>query len=278
MASIYLTGDDSLNLADKIRELSVYAEPESISEALSIPLDIVKGVLSGEINEEALAQYDPAAAVRMIEKQIITRGRIISVVQYAPLAAEFALYISQHNSVAAIDLELYSTLPLFFGLNISNIPQYSNVLWDEHLDNKPFQENIYIYSLPPGQRDIRPLAKILDTYPTTVINTPIDSIEVAQKLSDMIYLPVYQNQAGVYKIHQILRQNKLLEEKIQIVWITNQDNPQYLSILRQFSNIQVAGYIPDLAQDIKPQKYKRNISKILEPLYPGQRQPKRFIF
>lgn len=92
----------------------------------------------------------------------------------------------------------------------------------------------------------------------------------------MIYLPVYQNQAGVYKIHQILRQNKLLEEKIQIVWITNQDNPQYLSILRQFSNIQVAGYIPDLAQDIKPQKYKRNISKILEPLYPGQRQPKRF--
>lgn len=160
MASIYLTGDDSLNLADKIRELSVYAEPESISEALSIPLDIVKGVLSGEINEEALAQYDPAAAVRMIEKQIITRGRIISVVQYTPLAAEFALYISQHNSVAAIDLELYSTLPLFFGLNISNIPQYSNVLWDEHLDNKPFQENIYIYSLPPGQRDIRPLAKI----------------------------------------------------------------------------------------------------------------------
>lgn len=62
-----------MNLADKIRELSVYAEPESISEALSIPLDIVKGVLSGEINEEALAQYDPAAAVRMIEKQIITR-------------------------------------------------------------------------------------------------------------------------------------------------------------------------------------------------------------
>lgn len=34
-----------MNLADKIRDLSTYAEPESISEALSIPLNIVTGVL-----------------------------------------------------------------------------------------------------------------------------------------------------------------------------------------------------------------------------------------
>ncbi len=64
-----------MNLADKIRELSVYAEPESISEALSIPLDIVKGVLSGEINEEALAQYDPALELE-IEWQELTQKLI----------------------------------------------------------------------------------------------------------------------------------------------------------------------------------------------------------
>lgn len=273
MGGIFATRSDTLNLADKIRDLSTYAEPESISEALSIPLNIVTGVLNGEISEEVLAQYDPSMAIKMVEKQVITRGRVIAVAQYAPLVAEFALHVSQHNSVAAIDLEPYSTLPLYFGMNIGNIPQWTNPLWDEHLDNKPYKENIYIYSLPPGQRNIKPIARILDTYPTTVINVPIELLFVAQKLADIIYLPVPQNLAGVFKIKQILSQDKL--EKGQIVWITNQDNNQHISILRQFSNIQVAGCVPDLSVEIDPQKYKRNISKILEPLYPAQR-PKRF--
>lgn len=56
MGGIFATRSDTLNLADKIRDLSTYAEPESISEALSIPLNIVTGVLNGEISEEVLAQ------------------------------------------------------------------------------------------------------------------------------------------------------------------------------------------------------------------------------
>ena len=69
MGGIFATRSDTLNLADKIRDLSTYAEPESISEALSIPLNIVTGVLNGEISEEVLAQYDPSMAIKMVENK-----------------------------------------------------------------------------------------------------------------------------------------------------------------------------------------------------------------
>lgn len=265
-----------MNLAEKIRELSQYVEKEAIAAALGESVDVVEGVLNGTIDEEKFANYDPSAAVQLVEKKVITRGRVISVLQNSALTAEMAMAISNHNSVAVIDIEEYPVTPLYFGISIGDMPQYTNIIWDGLIDKKAYQGNLYLYSLAPGQKDYSVLMPIFESFTTTVINVPYSLVDIAQKLSDVIYMPVAQNMAGVLRVKQVLSQYAI-GEKLQIVWVTEQNSDmQYMSILRQFANVQVAGSIPELNLNISPQKYQKYISKILEPLYPEQRKTKRF--
>lgn len=260
-----------MNLADKIRDLSQHVEPKDIAETLSIPLDLVESVLNGTVDEEELAKYDPSMAIKVIERQVVNRGRVISVLQNPALAAEIALYVSNHNSVAAIDLQQFPVLPLYFGMNIEDIPQYTNVLWDEYSDKKPYKDNMYIYFMPPRGRKLSLISSVLNSFPTVVVNTPLELLDMACGLSDVVYLPVMQNLAGVHFVRQLLTQYKNMEEKIQIIWVTNQ-NIQYASILRQFTTAKIAGHIPDLQIDINSGKYQKLIAKILQPLYPEKRK------
>lgn len=260
-----------LNLADKIRDLSQYVESKDIADTLSIPLDLVESVLNGTINEEELAKYDPSMAIKVIEKQVVKRGRVISVLQNPALAAEITSYISSYNPVAAIDLERFSVLPLYFGMNIDDIPQCTNVLWGEYSDKKPYKDDIYIYFMPPRERKLSLISSVLDSFPTVVMNTPLELLDMACGLSDVVYLPIRQNLAGIHFTRQLLTQYKNMEEKIQIIWVTNQ-NIQYASILRQFTTAKIAGHVPDLQIDINPGKQQKLISKILHPLYPERRK------
>lgn len=79
MASIYLTGDDGLNLADKIRELSVYAEPESISDNKFIEALITdtnpEDYCTGEVLYRVSTRQTTASEVISVNSSVIDSSR-----------------------------------------------------------------------------------------------------------------------------------------------------------------------------------------------------------
>lgn len=257
-----------LNLADKIRSLSHHVEVDDIAETLSIPLDLVNSVLEGTVNENDLAGYDPLMAIKVVEKQIVNRGRVISILQNPALAAEITMYVSGHNPVAAIDLEKFSVLPLYFGMSIDEIPQYTNVLWEEFSDKKPYRD-MCIYFMPPRERKLSLISGVLNSFPTVIINTPLELLDMVCGLSDIVYLPIADNLAGVYFARLLLTQYKKYEEKTQFIWMGQ--NTRYNSVLKEFTRAKVAGHITEL-HGINPGKYQKQVSKILQPLYPEKRR------
>lgn len=243
-------------------------EEEEISVALSIPIELVKGVLDGSIDEEKLKEFNPTKPVTVIERQVITRGQVIGVLQNSPLAAEIAMFISIKQATAVIDLEQYPVLPLYCGMSVEQIPQFTNLLWDIQMDKKEYKSNLFVYSLP--ERDLTRISDVVKNFPTVVINCPVELWEEIYPIADVLYVPVLQNIAGIHKVLQMIAKTPQYEEKTQIVWIKTDslNESQCLSIIRRFSNIHVAGQIPDLGLEIKPQKHQRYIAKILEPLFP----------
>lgn len=247
-------------------------EEEEISKALSIPIDLIKGVLNGSVDEETLKEFNPLRPITVVERQVITRGQVIGVLQNSPLTAELAMFISTKFATAVIDLEQYPVLPLYCGMSIEDVPQHTNLLWDACMDKKEYMPNLFVYSMP--ERDLTRISDVLKKFPTVVLNCPIELWEELYPITDVFYVPVPQNIAGIHKIRQILAKTPQYEEKLQIVWIKSEalNEAQCLSIIRRFSNIQIAGQIPELSLEIKPQKYQRYITKILEPLFPETRK------
>lgn len=247
-------------------------EEAEISAALSIPIELVKAVLDGSIDEEKLKEFNPSKPVTVIERQVITRGQVIGVLQNSPLAAEIAMFVSTKHATAVIDLEQYPVLPLYCGMSIEQIPQFTNLFWDIQINKKEYKSNLFVYSLP--DRDLARIGDLIKNFPTVVINCPFELWEGIYPIADVLYVPVPQNIAGIYKVRQMLSKTPQYEEKAQIVWIKTEslNESQCLSIIRRFSNIQVAGQIPELGLEIRPQKYQRYITKILEPLFPETRK------
>lgn len=69
------------NLAERIRGMAEYFDAEQIARATGIPLAVVKGVLTGEVPDEALEEYDPARPpdVRVVERRRYVRSRLVGV-------------------------------------------------------------------------------------------------------------------------------------------------------------------------------------------------------
>lgn len=66
-------------VAERIREMSRYFDEEHIARALRIPVEVVRGVLSGEVPDEALEGFDPRRPpdVRFVEKERFVRARLV---------------------------------------------------------------------------------------------------------------------------------------------------------------------------------------------------------
>lgn len=269
-------GGTGINIADKIRRLAEMVDRSVIAQSLSIPQEVVDGVLDGTIAEDKLIDFDPSQQIAIIETQIITRGRVLAVLQDPQLAAEMAIYISQQQMAAVVDLEPYSVLPLYLGAEIKNIPQVVNILWDEYVDKKEFKKNLFVYTIPNIENLPQLQSNILANYPTVIINFPSELWVNIAPLADMIYLPVPQNNAGLYKLYQITMRNKIYEKKMQAVWISESpaNNTKYISGVRVFSNIYIAGNINESGLSISPGRNQKNIAKILEVLFPEVKRNK----
>ena len=126
-------------LADRIRKMAESVEPEFIASSLRIPLDVVKGILSGEIPDEALNNYDPGRPpeLRVVEKKRYVRNKVIGV--YGPggtgattIAGILSYQIArQGKRVFAVDLNEFSALAPFLGIDCwaENAVKYPNLLW-----------------------------------------------------------------------------------------------------------------------------------------------------
>lgn len=81
-----------MDLAAKIRELSIIAEEDAIAEALNVPLELVSGLLMSEIQPEALNNYNP------LQNEIIVVERIKDSQVIAQLC--FLLSIKENNPIS----------------------------------------------------------------------------------------------------------------------------------------------------------------------------------
>lgn len=128
------------DLARRIREMAKIVDEEHIAKALNIPLGVVKGVLSGEMPDEILKDYDPARPpdVRVVERKKFVRSKIIGVVSTGgsgatTLAASLSIFSakSTKDPVAVVDLNEFSGLGYTLGLDVAEEKAafYPNVSW-----------------------------------------------------------------------------------------------------------------------------------------------------
>lgn len=129
-------------LAQRIREMAEIFDEEYIARALTIPLDVVKGVLSGEMPDEVLEDYDPSRPpdVRIIEHKKFVRSKLIGIVSTGgcgatTLTASLAVLSAKRmkDPVAAVDLNEFSQLGHTLGLDVAGEKAafYPNVSWWE---------------------------------------------------------------------------------------------------------------------------------------------------
>lgn len=128
------------NLSDRIRGMADYFSSEDIAKAVGIPLNIVDGILSGEIPGEILENFNPAKPpdIKVVNRDRIVRSRVIGIVSMGgggatTLTSSLASLSAQQleQSVAAVDLNEFSSLPLGLGLPAAGdqILKLPNLLW-----------------------------------------------------------------------------------------------------------------------------------------------------
>lgn len=127
-------------IADKIRKMSQILDEEHIARALGIQTEIVRGILSGNIPDSALKDYNPANPpdVRIVEKKKFVRSKLVGVFSTGgcgatTLTASLAVLSAKRSGqpVAVVDLNEFSSLGHALGLDVSGEQAafFPNVLW-----------------------------------------------------------------------------------------------------------------------------------------------------
>lgn len=252
--------------------MSEIIEPEAISTALNLPLELVQGVLNGTITESALDEYNPGKTqIAVVEKTVLTRGKTIAIIDAPAVAAAMAVYIAEQHTVGVLDTDHYPILPLFTGLSAKDLPRYVNYLWDKETESRPsHKENLFLF-LPPDSikgsvNDC--LENLWRQFSTVLIHCSLTSWRELAVHADIIYLPQPSGAAGLHRIYQIVAQNSDLAPKIQIVWMPGElSDTAATGILRRFSNVQVAGVLSE-----QQSSWRKQIKSMLEPLFPTKRR------
>lgn len=65
-----------MNIAIKVREMSNVLEPDTIATTLSVPVELVKGILNGDIKDDEFESYNPfKTEIKVIETSNISQVR-----------------------------------------------------------------------------------------------------------------------------------------------------------------------------------------------------------
>ncbi len=128
------------NIAKRIREMAEILDVEYIARALNMPVDTVRGVLSGEIPDSALDDFNPERPpeVRLVEQEKFIRSKIIGILSTGgcgatTLTASLSVLLANRTNfpVAAVDLNELSYLGYAFGLDVlgEQAAFFPNILW-----------------------------------------------------------------------------------------------------------------------------------------------------
>jgi len=115
-------------------------DEEYIARALNVPVDTVRGVLSGEIPDSALEKFDPSRPpeVRIVEQEKFVPSKLIGILSTGGcgatiLTASLAVLSAQRKKlpVAAVDLNELSYLGYAFGMDVlgEQAAFFPNILW-----------------------------------------------------------------------------------------------------------------------------------------------------
>jgi MinD-like ATPase involved in chromosome partitioning or flagellar assembly len=127
-------------IAKRIRDMAEVLDVEYIARALNIPLETVEGVLSGEIPDSALEEFDPKRPpdVRLVEQDKFIRSKLIGIISTGgcgatTLTASLSVLLANRSNlpVAAVDLNELSYLGYAFGLDVlgEQAAFFPNILW-----------------------------------------------------------------------------------------------------------------------------------------------------
>lgn len=107
------------DMGKRIRNMAKACDEETIAKTIGIPLDVVKGVLSGDISDEILENFDPAKPpdIRIVEQRKIVRSLVTGVFSFGnsgatTLTSSLALLSAKQSgaSTAAVDLNEFANL------------------------------------------------------------------------------------------------------------------------------------------------------------------------
>lgn len=171
-------------LADRIRKMAESVDPELIASSLRIPLDIVKGILSGEIPDEILDSYDPGKPpeLRVVEKKKYVHSKIIGV--FSPggcgattVTALISLIASENiEDVLAIDLNEYGQLA--YKLEHRKPTGYKNLLGFPGMDLEDLVVKTEGLSVVPGAPTVQLYQRMPVDDMATLISTASKQYEL----------------------------------------------------------------------------------------------------
>jgi len=225
-------------------------DAEYIARALKIPVKIVKGVLSGNIPDSALDDFDPERPpdVRLVEQKKLIRSKLIGVISTGgcgatTLTASLAVLSVKRSDlpVAAVDLNELSYLGYAFGLDVlgEQAGFFPNVLWwnadkvKNSLVQHPAVDNLFIaLGAATAERyaELKPdkiessLKTLAGAYSTVFVDCPASPYlwkDVTSCL-DMLIFVVRPDIAHLMSFWQVVP--LLREQKAKTVVVINGEN------------------------------------------------------
>ena len=183
-----------MNLGDRIRKMCRYRTTEEIAEELGLELEVVEGIISGSISDDALSDYNPdnKIDIRIVEKKTFVRSSVIGLISLGSsggttLTASLASVAALSNSesmVTAVDYNEFSTLGSSLGIQYSqgNYPSLAGWAVTETVDQyqirHPAIKNLKIV-LGPGS---------LNSYFGIPVNRMLLALDSLGKSNDSVWV------------------------------------------------------------------------------------------
>lgn len=127
-------------IAKRVREMAAYVDEEHIAKAVGLKVEVVRGIIRGEIDDGDIGEYDyeKPPDVRIVEKRRYVRSKVVGAVSpggcgATTLLASLAVLSAAQTGlpVVAVDLNEFASLGVPLGIDVAgeNAVKYPNVLW-----------------------------------------------------------------------------------------------------------------------------------------------------
>lgn len=305
------------DIASRIKQMAKHLDEEAIARAFKVSVEFVNEVLSGEITDEALSNFNIARPpdVRIIEKKQYLRAHSVGVLSLGSCGATtFAANLSylaaqkHRNTIACLDLNEKAALAFHLGLKVGDlIPNRLNILFEAgdiaKAISHPDLENLFVFTCPmdiqnhltlTSQRLEEYIRETERNYSMTVIDLPcLSRWEKLLPCLDTLLLLIPSNYLGMHYFRMVYPMLEKYQDRTAVVFsLGDQPVEECTYGIRQYTKMPVLGvlgYSPPVPKALNKHKiiareypgsdYVKAIEQVLEVLMPDQRKsrPKGFL-